>query len=113
MDLVNGLAEQPRSEFLNLSAKCCGSRDLEYLAGRETASQQDASHKESDFCRKRAIIDMSFVHHKSLQSPPEKCCILRAAQHILQHRVIGDEDVRDVKPRLLPRSHSATFKDRI
>src|ERR1041385_7912959 len=45
---------------------------------------------------------MSLVQNDIAQSWAEEVSILRPAKHVLQHRVVGDDDIRDILARGLP-----------
>jgi hypothetical protein len=57
-----------------------------------------ASEQQRDFCSKRPGVQVGFVKHHEPQGRTKKLPVLWAAEHVLQHRVVRDDDIRDVPP---------------
>lgn len=75
----------------------------------DLAAVPHAAKQERDFGRERSGIQMGFVKDDVPQGGTKELPILRAAEHILQHRVVRDDNVRDLAPRRFATPRAARF----
>ena len=63
--------------------------------------------KKRDFGGERSRVQVGLIQYHVTQGGPKELLVLRPAQHILQHGVVGDDDVRNARPRGLTASAAA------
>ena len=121
------LAEYPRREiaqFLVVSgSERGGRRHLQYVFRFSAAPQQQPAKEQRDLGGERSSVQVRFVEDDGSQRGAEEHGVLRPAQHVLQHGVVGAEYVRHgpgvllgipaapvfESPSVLARAHSARF----
>src|ERR1039457_6611801 len=74
---------------------------MQNFLGCPATANQDSAQEEGQLSSKGTRVDVGFVEDENPQRIAEENGVLRATQHILQHRVVGDENIWDLPAGLL------------
>ncbi len=68
-------------------------REAENILASPATPRDEAPEKERHLRGERARVEVGLVEHDDPQVLPEEDLVLRARKHVLEHRVVGDDDV--------------------
>jgi hypothetical protein len=85
---------------------------VEKLTRRQSTAIREAAQKEGQFCSQGAGVKVGLIHNHGLEGGTKKGSILGPTEHVLQHGVVGNHDLRRILPRFLPGSHPARIPPR-